>query len=88
MSARTSPFETKVASFAPKPKGEKRASSEDIDRTATLPRREDPQANIGKVTLGINCAPQLKDRFKALCKQERYNYAAMLDILMDNYEQR
>jgi len=88
MSARTSPFETTVASFGTKPKAHRRPSAEEIDRTATFPSREPSQDSQGKVTLGINCSPELQERFRGLCKRERYSYAAMLTILLDNYDGR
>lgn len=87
MSARTSPFEAKVASFGTKPRAERRPSAEEIDKTATLPVRE-ASAVEGKVTLGINCRPSTKARFADLCKRERYNYEEMLLILMDRFDGR
>lgn len=87
MSARTSPFESQVASFEPKPKRQARRSAEDIDRTATFPVREAVAGGQGKVTLGINCDPTLKEEFRALCKAERYNSADMLKILIDGYKE-
>ena len=88
MSARTSPFASQVASFAPKAKQRTRRSADDIDRTATFPVREAGAGGQGKVTLGINCEPQLKEEFRALCKAERYNSADMLRILIDGYKER
>ncbi len=89
MSARTSPFASSVQAFEPKPKRQSRPTAADIDRTSQFPRREAREDNSrGKTVLGISCEPALADRFKTLCKRERYAYAAMLEILMDHHERR
>ena len=88
MSARRSPFASQVASFEPKPKHQARRSAEDIDRTASFPVREAGAGAQGKVTLGINCTPDLKEEFRQLCKAERYNSADMLKILINEHKER
>lgn len=89
MSERRSPFETKVTSFEPKDKGRRRPAAHEIDKTSTLPVREVvASASEGKVTLGINCSPSVKERFRAICASDRRTSEDMLVILMNKYDEQ
>lgn len=72
--------------FEPKPKPKAKPTAEvrkEVDKVSSFPSREtsaDGQMNMrgSQATL---------DRFKAMCKDDRRSYVAMLEILMDRFEE-
>ncbi|MGF1502308.1 MAG: hypothetical protein ACFBSD_10880 [Paracoccaceae bacterium] len=53
-----------------------------IDRASSFPSREISE----EVSLFVRLPYETRERFKRLCKTERYKYGDMLAILMDEFE--
>lgn len=70
--------------FAPKPKKAKPAAQvrKEVDKVSSFPSRE--KGAEGQINIGGDQA--VLDRFKAMCKDDRRSYIAMLEILMDSFE--
>ena len=70
--------------FEPKPKKARPAADtrKAVDKVSSFPSRE--KGAEGQMNIGGDQA--ILDRFKAMCKEDRRSYAAMLEILMDNFE--
>lgn len=71
-------FEPRKPTEAPKP------TRKDIDKVSSFPSRE--AAIEGQMNMKGSKA--VLDRFKAMCKDDRRSYAAMLEILMDSFEEK
>lgn len=50
------------------------------------PSREPREARAGAITIRTDSDAQVLERFKALCRDDRRTYTAMLDILMNAFE--
>lgn len=77
--------------FAPRPKPAERVSGttsgkQPAHKTAPEPYPSREAAQDGQ--LGIKGPKPVLERFKALCKNERWPMHAMLEILMDSYEEK
>jgi len=70
--------------FAPKPTKKPAAEiRKEVDKVSSFPSREtspDGQMNM-------RGSQAVLDRFKAMCKDDRRSYVAMLEILMDHFEE-
>ena len=71
--------------FAPKPATKPAAEiRKEVDKVSNFPSREtSPDGQIN-----MRGSQAILDRFKAVCKDDRRSYVAMLEILMDNFEKR
>ena len=72
---------SKLASFQPKSRAERTETAE-----KGWPSRE-PSQDV-ESSFSIRASVDVIERFKALCKAERYKYADMLEILLDEHDQR
>lgn len=71
--------------FAPKPKKKAKPAAEvrkEVDKVSSFPSRE--KGVEGQ--LNMHGSQAVLDRFKAMCKDDRRSYVAMLEILMDSFE--
>ena len=71
--------------FAPKPKPKKKPTAEvrkQVDKVSSFPSRE----TSADGQLNMHGSQAVLDRFKAMCKDDRRSYVAMLEILMDRFE--
>jgi hypothetical protein len=69
----------------PAPKAKARTSTKvrkEIDKVSSFPSRETSQDG----QLNLRAPQSVLDRFKGVCKADRRNYGAMLEILLDNFE--
>ncbi|MEM6888170.1 MAG: hypothetical protein AAF636_08530 [Pseudomonadota bacterium] len=75
--------------FAPRPKKPAGAQSakavkKAVDKSATFPSREPPR----DVQINIAGPAEIIERFKTMAKDDRRSYYAMLEILMDSFEEK
>lgn len=71
--------------FEPKPKKKTKPADEvrkEVDKVSSFPSRE--KGAEGQINIGGD--QTVLDRFKAMCKDDRRSYVAMLEILMDSFE--
>lgn len=73
--------------FAPRPKersdaGKTEAVRKAVDKASSFPSREASEMT----QLHIHAPREIAERFKAMAKDDRRSYYAMLEILMDNFE--
>lgn len=73
--------------FEPRPKGQggdrsPTAVKKAVDKASSFPSREASK----DVQINIHGPSDVIERFKAMAKDDRRSYYAMLEILMDNFE--
>ena len=56
-----------------------------VDAHSQFPRREQVEESV---QINIRMTPDNAERFKRLCADDRRTYGAMVEILMDAFEQR